>query len=35
LAQTAAAIGVSITPQGLDKRFTPDAARFLQGIYEG
>jgi len=34
LAQTAATLGVSITPQGLDKRFTPDAARFLQGILE-
>ncbi len=34
LAQTAATLGVSITPQGLDKRFTPDAAKFLQGILE-
>ena len=32
LTQTAATLGVSIT--GLDKRFTPDAARFLQGILE-
>lgn len=34
LAQTAAILGVSITPQGLDKRFSPDAAKFLQGILE-
>ena len=34
LTQTAATLGVSITPQGLDKRFTPDAANFLQGILE-
>ena len=34
LTQTAAALDVSITPQGLDKRFTPDAANFLQGILE-
>jgi hypothetical protein len=33
LTQTAA-LGVSITPQGLDKRFTPDVASFLQGILE-
>jgi len=34
LTQTAATLGVTITPQGLDKRFTPDAANFLQGILE-
>jgi len=34
LTQTAATLGVSITPQGLDKRFSPDAAKFLQGILE-
>jgi len=34
LTQTAAILDVYITPQGLDKRFTPDAARFLQGILE-
>lgn len=33
-AQTAASIGVSISPQGLDKRFTPDAANFLQKVLE-
>jgi len=34
LAQTAATLGVSITPQGLDKRFTSDAANFLQKVLE-
>jgi hypothetical protein len=34
LAQTAVSIGVSISPQGLDKRFTPDAANFLQKVLE-
>ncbi len=34
LTQTAATLGVSITPQGLDKRFTPNATKFLQGILE-
>jgi len=34
LTQTAATLGISITPQGLDKRFTPDAAKFLQEILE-
>jgi len=34
LAQTAATLGVSITPQGLDKRFTPDAANFLHKVLE-
>ena len=34
LAQTAATLGVSITSQGLDKRFTPDAAKFLREILE-
>jgi len=34
LTQSAATLDVSISPQGLDKRFTPDAARFLQGILE-
>jgi hypothetical protein len=31
LAQTAATLGVAITPQGLDQRFTPEAARCLEG----
>lgn len=30
LAQTAASLGVSISPQGLDQRFTPQAAECLQ-----
>ena len=34
LAQTAATLGISITPQGLDKRFTSDAANFLQKVLE-
>lgn len=34
LTQTAATLGVSISPQGLDKRFTPDAAKLLQEILE-
>ena len=34
LAQTAATLGVSISSQGLDKRFTPDAAGFLKQVLE-
>lgn len=34
LAQTAATMGVSISSQGLDKRFTPDAAGFLKQVLE-
>ena len=34
LTQTAATLDVSISSQGLDKRFTPDAAKFLQEILE-
>ena len=32
LAQTACALGVEISPQGLDERFTREAAVFLQGV---
>ncbi len=32
LSQTAASLGVVITPQGLDQRFTPAAAACLQGV---
>lgn len=32
LSQTAAALGVDITPQGLDQRFTPEAAAFLKEV---
>jgi hypothetical protein len=32
LAQTAGALGVAISPQGLDERFTRDAAAFLQAV---
>lgn len=32
LAQTAATLGVDITPQGLDERFTPEAAQCLQKV---
>ena len=32
LAQTACALGVPIRPQGLDERFTKDAATFLQAV---
>jgi len=32
LCQTAASIGVTITPQGLDDRFTPEAAALLQQV---
>jgi len=32
LAQTAAALGVEISPQGLDQRFTPEAAAFMQEV---
>lgn len=34
LAQTAASIGLVITPQGLDKRFTPEAAGFIKQVLE-
>ena len=34
LAQAAVALDTPITPQGLDKRFTPDAANFLQKVLE-
>jgi len=34
LAQTAMALGVSISPQGLDQRFTPSAADLLQAVLE-
>jgi hypothetical protein len=34
LAQTAAAVGVKISPQGLDQRFTEAGARFLKQVLE-
>ena len=34
LAQMAASLGLSISPQGLSDRFTPEAARFLQRMVE-
>jgi DDE family transposase len=34
LCQMAAAVGVSITPQGLDNRFTPEAAALLLGVLQ-
>lgn len=34
LAQTAAGIGLLITPQGLDERFTPEAADFMKQVLE-
>lgn len=34
LAQTAGALGVTITPQGLDQRFTESAANYLQKVLE-
>lgn len=34
LAQTAGALGVTITPQGLDQRFTESAANYLQQVLE-
>jgi hypothetical protein len=34
LSQTAAAIGVEISPQGLDQRFTPEAAAFMEKVLE-
>jgi len=34
LAQTAVALGVSITPQGLDQRFTKEASDFLRSVLE-
>jgi hypothetical protein len=32
LCQTGAAVGLEITPQGLEQRFTPEASRFLEGL---
>src|SRR3712207_1662743 len=32
LSQTAASLGVAITPQGLDQRFTPEAAACLEAV---
>jgi hypothetical protein len=32
LSQTAASLGVAISPQGLDQRFTPEAAACLEGV---
>lgn len=32
LCQTGAAVGLEITPQGLDQRFTPEAGQFLEGL---
>src|SRR5271154_4780363 len=32
LAQTAAAVGVTVQPQALDQRFTPQAANYLQRV---
>lgn len=34
LAQMAGTVGVSISPQGLEQRFTPTAAQFLQRVVE-
>ncbi len=34
LTQTSASLGVAITPQGLDQRFTPAAAACLKGVLE-
>jgi len=34
LTQTAASVGVSLSPQGLDRRFGPSAARCLQRVLE-
>jgi hypothetical protein len=34
LAQTAASLNVSISPQALDQRFTPQAAAFLQAVLQ-
>lgn len=34
LAQTAVALGVEISPQALDQRFTPEAAQLLQRVLE-
>jgi hypothetical protein len=34
LAQMAATLGVAITPQGIDHRFTPATARFLQQVLD-
>lgn len=34
LCQSLAAVGVSISPQGLDQRFSPPAAGFLRGVLE-
>src|SRR5262249_52528130 len=35
MAQTAAGLGAPITPQGLDERFHPAAARFLERLLAG
>lgn len=32
LCQTGAAVGLEITPQGLEQRFTPEASQFLEGL---
>jgi len=34
LTQTAATLAISITPQGLDKRFTPVCAHFIKKVLE-
>jgi hypothetical protein len=34
LSQTASALGVEISPQGLNDRFTPDAANFLRAVLQ-
>lgn len=34
LAQMAGTVGVSISPQGLEQRFTPTAAQFVQRVFE-
>jgi hypothetical protein len=34
LSQTAAALGVAITPQGIDERFTPEAAECVKQVLE-
>ena len=34
LCQTAAAVGLQITPQGLDQRFTPQTAQFMRQLLE-
>lgn len=32
LCQTGAVVGLQITPQGLEQRFTPEASQFLEGL---